>query len=351
MSRRLAWSCGAENIRIIYLTFGALTLFMIGGMIAFSNSKHISGSLVYCTAAITMGFLLYLLFSLLLTDLVHLFVKFPPKIFGLVSVLMAVIVSLFGIWYSFRTKVTEIEIPLKGLQKEIRAVHLSDIHIGHFRGKGFLQKIVDISNQQKPDVIFLTGDLFDGKIRLSQENIEPLKQLKTPVFFVNGNHDGYSGVETIKEYLRNINIRVLENEVEHFGEIQIVGLNHMRSDPDRQDMHAAPGGPTIRETLAGIEISKSEPTILLHHSPDGIEHADQYGVDLYLAGHTHAGQLFPVTYVNELIFKYNRGLHQYNQTKILVSEGIGTFGPPMRIGTKSEILSIQLKPEKQNEKD
>ena len=255
-------------------------------------------------------------------------------------------VSLYGIWNSFQTKVTEIDIPVKGLQKEIRAVHLSDIHIGHFRGKGFLQEIVNKTNYQNPDVVFLTGDLFDGKIRLSQENISPLKKLQAPVYFVNGNHDGYTGVEIIKEYLRNINVRVLENEIDHFGELQIIGLNHMRSVPDKADMHAAPGGPSIKETLAAMEINPAQPTVLLHHSPDGIEYADQHGVDLYLAGHTHAGQLFPIIYLNELIFKYNRGLHQFKETRILVSEGLGTFGPPMRLGTKSEIILLRLKPEK-----
>ncbi|MBL7113565.1 MAG: metallophosphoesterase [Bacteroidales bacterium] len=345
LSRRFSWYFEIENIKITYLVFAFLTVFMIGGLIGFSNSRIFLGSMICSAAAITMGLLLYLFLSVLLTDVIHLFVKLPLKIFGLSFIILTILVSLYGIWNSFQTKVTEIQIPIKGLQSEVRAMHISDVHIGHFRGKAFLQKIVDKTNHHRPDVIFLTGDLFDGKIRLSQENISPLKKIKVPVYFVNGNHDGYSGVETIKEYLRNINVRVLENEIDHFGELQIIGLNHMRSDPDKADMHAAPGGLTIRETLASLKINKAEPTILLHHSPDGIEYADQYGVDLYLAGHTHAGQLFPIIYLNELLFKFNRGLHQFNNTSILVSQGVGTFGPPMRIGTKSEIIFIRLKPE------
>ncbi len=345
LSRRFAWYFDMENVRIIYLAFAFLTVFMIGGLISFSNSRILLGNLIYCAAAITMSILLYLFLSALLTDFINLFIKLPPKIYGLIIILLTGFISLFGIWNSFRTKVTEIEIPINGLQSEVRAMHISDIHIGHFRGKGFLQKIADKTNLHKPDVIFLTGDLFDGRIRLSPENISPLTQMTSPIYFVNGNHDVYTGVETIKGYLRNMGIRVLDNEVDRFGELQIIGLNHMRSDQGKADMHAAPGGPTIKETLALLEINTAKPTILLHHSPDGIEYADLYGIDLYLAGHTHAGQLFPITLVNELIFKYNRGLHQYRNTKILVSQGVGTFGPPVRIGTKSEITLIRLIPE------
>jgi predicted MPP superfamily phosphohydrolase len=88
-----------------------------------------------------------------------------------------------------------------------------------------------------------------------------------------------------------------------------------------------------------------KPTVLLHHSPDGIQYANQHGVNLYLAGHTHAGQLFPVKYIAHLFFDYNKGLHDFKGTKMFVSQGVGTFGPPMRVGTKSEIVVITLKPE------
>jgi len=85
--------------------------------------------------------------------------------------------------------------------------------------------------------------------------------------------------------------------------------------------------------------------VLLHHSPDGIKYANQHGVDLYLAGHTHAGQLFPIKYIAKLIFDYNKGLRDYNGTKIYVSQGAGTFGPPMRVGTISELTLLKLKPQ------
>ena len=126
--------------------------------------------------------------------------------------------------------------------------------------------------------------------------------------------------------------------------MQIVGLSHMLADRNSFDMHASEHSPTIAETLPQIKTDKDKPLVLLHHAPNGVEYAHRAGVDLYLSGHTHAGQIFPFNYLANLIFDYNRGLHTYKETLLLVSEGVGTFGPPFRLGTKSEIIRLSLVP-------
>ncbi len=118
----------------------------------------------------------------------------------------------------------------------------------------------------------------------------------------------------------------------------------MLADDIAFDMHGAGKHATIKEILSELDINTDKPSILLHHSPDGIKYANEKGVDLYLAGHTHAGQLFPVNFLNELLFAYNKGLHDFNGTQIYVSHGAGTFGPPMRVGTRSEITLLTLVP-------
>jgi len=279
-----------------------------------------------------------------MVDLVRTFTSFSPKAYGIAALSITLLVTLGGILNAWNIQVTSQEIKLKGLKTEIRAMHLSDIHIGHFRGKNFLQKIVDKTNEQDVDVVFITGDLFDGRINLTKEDLAPLTNLNAPIYFVEGNHDKYTGVQTINSMLREIDVKVLENEVTHFSELQIIGLNHMAADNKTFNIHASAEGPTIETTLAELNLFKNKPTVLLHHSPDGIKYANQYGVDLYLAGHTHAGQLFPIKYIAHLLFDYNKGLHDYKGTKIYVSQGAGTFGPPMRVGTKSEITLITLQP-------
>jgi uncharacterized protein len=344
LAKRFGFYFDLRNTRFLYLSFGLLTVFMIVGIVGFTNAQGIVPNMIYVAASIIMGFLLYLLLAVATVDLISLFVKSVPRILGFSALILAIIVTGAGILNAQYRRISEVEIPMKGLKNELTAAHLSDIHIGHFWGPKTLQKIVDKTNAQHADVVFITGDLFDGRIRLSTENLEPLKQLNAPVYFIEGNHDGYSGAAEIKKMLREIGITVLENEVTHFNQIQIIGLNHMRADDSDPAMHGTGSKPSMRSVLNELNIFPEKPTVLLHHSPDGIEYANKHGVDLYLAGHTHNGQLFPFNIVVGMIYKYNKGLHEYNGTHIYTSQGVGTFGPPMRIATRSEIVILKLKP-------
>jgi uncharacterized protein len=344
LARRFNFYFSIENTRLFYFIFPGLTLLMLFGVMPFSNSTSIIGNLIYIISATTMGVVLYLLLSVLVVDVINLIVAIPPKKMGLSVLSITLLVVVFGMLNSWNVQVTKQEVSIKGLTKPVRAMHLSDIHIGHFRGKNFLQKIVDKTNAQNVDVVFITGDLFDGRFHLTKDDLEPLTQLKAPVYFIEGNHDRYTGVKIIKDYLRELNVTVLENEIANFGEFQIIGLNHMQADSMSYNMHAAGNSSTIKGTLENLPILKNKPAILLHHSPDGIEYASQNAIDLYLAGHTHAGQLFPIKYIASLIFRYNKGMHEFNGTKLFVSQGVGTFGPPMRVGTISEITVINLVP-------
>lgn len=344
LSKRFSWYFGFSHIGRLYVLFALGTVFMIGGLMAFTNSVSSIGRIVYLLASISMGFTLYLIMSVLLVDLVHFLVKAKPVIYGMTAILIASVVTVFGIWHSYNLKTTFVEIPIKGITNEIRAAHISDLHIGHFRGKNFIQKIVDSTKKLDIDVVFLTGDLFDGKIKLNREVISPFEQLEVPIYFVEGNHDDYSDPERIKQELRETGIIVLENEVVTWGEFQIIGLDHMPADSHAVDMHATLEHATIKDILPTLDFDREKPSILLHHSPVGIKYASEHGIDLYLAGHTHGGQLFPVNYIAKLMFPYNRGLYEYNGTKIYVSQGTGTFGPPLRVGTRSEIAIVNLIP-------
>lgn len=335
LSRRFAWYFQAGQIWPLYVGFALLTLFMIAGIVAFTNATGIAGHLMYITGATLVGLMLYLLLSVLVVDVVRMVVKLQPRIYGFTVLFMTLLVSVYGILNAFNVHIKEIEVEIPQLKQEVRVMHLTDIHLGHFRGPRFLQKLVDITNGQRVDMVLITGDLFDGRIRFCDECLDPMKKLNAPAYFVEGNHDGYSGVERVKSGLRKVGVTVLSNEIVSQGEIQIIGLNHMSA--------------AIKSILPGIPTDPEKPLILLHHSPHGIEYAKQKGVDLYLAGHTHAGQLFPVNHIGNLIYRYNKGLHDFEGTKIYVGEGAGTFGPPMRIGTHSAVTIIKLSPGKQVE--
>lgn len=326
-------------VSISLLATGFLTAFM-----AFFNAEGALAHTLYKIAAITIGLYLFSVLSFLILDGLSLLVSLKPFIYGLLGFSMALIMSVGGYWNASRPQVTSVTVPMQGLNNAMKAVHLSDIHIGHFRTTGFLQKIIAITNAQNPDIVFITGDYLDSKYALDKRYFTPLKQLKAPVYFVDGNHDNATNNNRIVALMRSVGVTVLENDLTQLNDLQIVGLKHMSGDRNSFDMHASGHQPTIEETLPHLAIDTSKATVLLHHAPNGIKHANQYGIDLYLAGHTHAGQIFPFNFIANLMFEYNRGLHDYKGTKVYVSEGVGTFGPPFRIGTKSEIISLTLVP-------
>ena len=343
LSRRFAWIFSLENRTWLHVLFAVLPVFTFAGMIGFSNAIGFFGGLLYGAAAIVTGTMLYLLLSLLVTDLARIFLQMKPFTYGMISFSLAISVVLYGMWNATNTRLNRVNLSIEHLKEEVRIMHLSDIHLGHFRGKAYLQKLVDMTMAENPDIVVITGDLFDGRVHLKQETLDPLRQFSVPVLFVEGNHDGYSGVEEIKGILREAGVRVLENEIVQLHGLQIIGLNHMPADEGAPSMHAGEHKSTIRKVLGEMEIYRGIPSVLLHHSPDGIEYAVDKGIDLYLAGHTHGGQLFPVNYINDVLFHFNRGLTNHNGTKIFVTQGAGTFGPPMRVGTRSEIVLLHLK--------
>lgn len=346
LSKRFAWYFGFESAGLFYFIFATTTIFMIGGVMGATNAVGTVGHFTFVIAAILMGLVLYLLLSTIAIDVISLFYKTKTLYYGIAVISLAVLISVYGYWNSRQLKLTEIEIPISKLEKPIRAAHLTDTHLGHFRGSKNLQNIVDVINKQNVDVVFFTGDLLDSKIQLKKESMTPLANFNAPLYFVEGNHDEYTGVDAIKTYLKSIGVNVLENEVTQWGELQIIGLTFMLADGESASPHAKPNGPNIKKTLGSMSIAKEKPTVLMHHGPDGVEYANKAGVDLYLAGHTHAGQLWPATYVAKWMFNYNRGLYDYKGTKIYVCQGTGTFGPPMRVGTISELAIINLKPDK-----
>ncbi len=344
LSKRFSWYFGISHINRLYILFALGSVFMIGGLMAFTNSVSPSGRIIYMMASISMGFTLYLIMTVILVDLVHFLVKVKPFYYGMTALVLAMIIAVAGIWHSYNLKTTSIEIPVKGITKEVRALHISDIHLGHFRGKNFIQTIVDATSRLDIDVVFLTGDLYDGKINLNKEVIAPFGHLDVPIYFVEGNHDDYSGSRRIKQELVETGVIVLENEVTTWGEFQIIGLDHMPADSQSVDMHARDQQTTMQSILPGLDIDKEKPSILLHHYPVGIKYASEQGIDLLLAGHTHGGQLFPINYIAKLMFPYNKGLYEHNGMIIYVSQGTGTFGPPLRVGTRSELAVLILKP-------
>lgn len=342
LSKQFAFFFNSSSTFYFNILFALIIIFIFIVFRFFNNKTSSLASFIYNLATIFLGLLLYLILSVFFVDLLNIFIKLQANIYGIIAIFITIIISSYGMWNAQNIRLTNVEIDAKKLSKKVKIVQLSDIHIGHFRGKKFFRKIIDKTIKQNPDFVVITGDLYDSKKHLSKKFLEPLAEIKSPVFFIEGNHDIYSGIDTLKSILKQLKVIVLDNEIYEFEEIQVIGLKYMKADSSSFDMLANETTETIKSVLSKMTISDKKMSVLLHHSPAGLNYINNKGIDLYLAGHTHAGQLFPMTIINKLVFKYNRGLYEFNNTKLFVSEGIGTSRPPMRIGTKSEIVIINL---------
>jgi uncharacterized protein len=248
-----------------------------------------------------------------------------------VSLLLAVVALI----NARRLVVREYTVPLPGLGSRLRVAHLTDIHVGTINQKKFLERVVRLTNETKPDVVLITGDLFDGSVSIDETMLGPLNDLVAPVYFSTGNHEGYEGLDHVRETMGRLDVTLLENAVADFRGVRIVGVH------DRQSL---PRTTTLDSILFSLGIDGTIPTILMYHTPVEWEAARAHGVRLMLSGHTHNGQIFPFTLLVRLFFRHVKGLYEKDAKFLHVSPGTGTWGPPMRLGSTNQVTVLNLVP-------
>jgi predicted MPP superfamily phosphohydrolase len=233
-----------------------------------------------------------------------------------------------------------VKIPVRGLAPEMEGfsiVQLSDLHLGNLTSPGRLRRIVDRTNAVKPDLICVTGDTLDGDICRDEGYCGILGQLRARygVVAVTGNHEFYAGVEKFMELARRSRWRVLRNQSWVIdGKIALAGL-----EEDSAERFQLPG-PDLEAALRGVP--PGIPKVLLYHRPVRFREAAALGIDLQLSGHTHAGQIPPMDLLVWLIYKYPAGLYRLGFSHIYTSPGTGTWGPPMRFLSRSEMTRLVL---------
>ncbi len=314
---------------------------------------------------IWMGIMVFLFWLLLALDLAKLLSRLYTKIAGRRHVFNAqkrltlrrilagsVLFTVGGLASAavykgkLKPKLRRQSIPLKRLPRRFdgfRIVQLTDLHLGNTLDGAWLKQVVSATNALEPDLIAITGDVVDGQAGNLKSEVAHLAKLKAPhgVFLVTGNHEYYSGAEAWVETFRGFGIRVLRNEnvvIKRGAEaFALLGVD------DFNAKGMAPGhGPDLSKALAGVP-SHLE-TVLLAHQPRAVFEAAERGVGLILSGHTHGGQIWPITHMVGLQQPYNKGLYLHNEsTQIYISQGTGYWGPPMRLGTENEITEISLR--------
>jgi predicted MPP superfamily phosphohydrolase len=217
-------------------------------------------------------------------------------------------------------------------------VQMTDVHVGPTLGRHFIESVVREANALAPDMIVITGDLVDGTVEQLREHVEPLRRLraKDGVFFVTGNHEYYSGADEWIAHLRTLGIRVLRNERVAIGDaFDLAGVDDSSAARMLENHGQDVGG-----ALSGRDPSRA--VVLLAHQPKALKEALAHRVDLQLSGHVHGGQMVPFNWLARLDQPLIAGLHRVQDTWVYVSTGTGYWGPPMRVGSGSELTRIEL---------
>ncbi len=266
-----------------------------------------------------------------------------PSASGII-VLTALVISLLISIYSFVNNMKEpvlreVEIVTTkstGVNGEFTILQLSDVHIDGSTSQKDMKNLVKRVNALSPDIIVITGDLIDGRIEKKSAINLILKNLKSSngIYAVTGNHEYYSGIDNFLVFTKRTGIKVLFDEYIDITEnISLYGMKDETSNNSRRSNWTA--------DVLDI-VNKDKFNILIGHRPYGIEKNGGKGIDLQMAGHTHAGQIPPMDLLVQLVYRYPYGLYRSGNSFIYTSTGTGVWGPPMRFLSNSEIVLYRI---------
>jgi predicted MPP superfamily phosphohydrolase len=295
---------------------------------------------------------MYFIFAVLFADILRLVNHWTPiwpewvrshydlfKLYAFMALLgFMTILSVAGYLRFNRPVIRDLEIAVprgSGPAGELTLVAASDVHLGNIIRKARIRKYVNLINDQKPDVVLFVGDLIDHSIRPVEvrKMHEELLDLKAPlgVYGIFGNHEYYGNVPHAVDFYQKAGITLLrDTSVNVAGRFMLIGRDDISQHRRR----------TLSELVAGMD--QNLPKILLDHNPARVGDAGKNGVDLQLSGHTHDGQIWPINLIVRRMYPLAFGYQKSGNTHYYVSSGLGLWGAPLRIGTRSEIVKIRL---------
>lgn len=316
---------------------------------------HLVAKILVFIGSYWMAALYYLLLIFLVSDLLRIanriFNFLPlglrgkfPLLIVTVIVLVAILL-VYGTWNAHHPVVTYYEIQSdrkSSTLQELNIVAVSDIHLGWIVGIDQLQHMTEMISALEPDLVVLVGDIVDEGVDLSAEREMPrvlhALQPRLGTFAVMGNHEYISGqVETTIGFLNQNGVTVLRDQMAEIKDaLFIVG----RDDGSRHRLNGA----TRRDLSELMEMVDDQrlPVVLLDHEPTDLQTAESTGVDLMFSGHTHLGQLFPNNLITQAIYEQDWGYLRKGNLQLIVSAGYGTWGPPIRIGNRPEIVNVRV---------
>ena len=327
-------------IILVLLSMGLVCLFF-GFGVGLEKLSLNCAEVVYGIGTSSLFILLYAVMLFLLLDLGRLVHLIPTSFLinswrGTFTVL-GIITAFFvygNIHYNNKVR-QELDIKSeKQMDKTLKIVMLTDLHLGYHNRRAEFSRWVDMLNAEKPNLILIGGDIIDISVHpLLEENVaEEFRRLTAPVYACLGNHEYYSGDINAEKFYREAGIHLLKDSVS-----TVLGINIIGRD-DRTNLRRASVETLIKKT------DTSKFTILLDHQPYHLEEAEKAGIDFQLSGHTHYGQVWPISWIEDAIYENAYGPLTKGKTRYFVTSGIGIWGGKFRIGTRSEYLVATIHP-------
>lgn len=281
----------------------------------------------------------FLQYGLLICIFANLLVKFTPlstKLVGSTSVVVLLLLLAVGTYLAYSPVIRQATIEIDKPGENMRVVMASDFHLGILSGKGHLKKFVQLSNEQQPDLVLLPGDIVDDTPKHFNNSGmgDIMKGLSATygVYGVLGNHEYYGKeIPAVKQALKGADVQILMDET-----ILLANRLYLTG---REDL-------TNKNRIALSELkpeSEALPWFVMNHTPDDLDEPANLGVDFHVSGHTHKGQMWPNHFITQRIFELDYGHRIKEKMHALVSSGYGFWGPPTRIGSRSELWVIDIK--------
>jgi uncharacterized protein len=318
-------------------------IFLIGRLYGHGATGHLA-SILELIGMNWMAALFLIFVCVLSVDIITGFgiilTRIAPSLRG-VAMVVGVVLSIIAMVQGMRPPViSNYDVNISGLPAEMAGkviIALSDLHVGSVIGEEWLSDRVAQVQAQKPDLVVLLGDMFEGHGPPAEELLNMLHGLSAPlgVWAVLGNHESYGHIDKRKSLIEVDGFKVLvDSWIEVSPGLIIAGVDDLTVRK-----WSGNSGDFITKTLEGRPPGA---TILLSHSPLDIEKAAQAGVDLMLCGHTHSGQVWPFGYLIKHRYPFFEGLYKVGKMTLIVCRGTGTWGPRMRLWRPGEILRVTL---------
>lgn len=330
------------NIVRVFFILGSLSFVVMTILTNYGYNKVFS--FLYEISAVWLGTVYFLFIASVLFMIIcgvgSIFNISTPtiRIIGIVLLSAGLGVSIYGVIHTYHLNIAKYTVKINNLPDEWnnkKIVMFADTHFGNIRNVRFGERLVRKINEENPDLVLIAGDYYDGPHINDLEVANVLKNFNSNkgIIFAPGNHEEYGDSNVFSKALTDAGVIVLSNKTTNIDGVQISGVDYTTGSNKE----------LLSSVIDNMNLSKEIPQILIKHAPNNLAVAYEKGFDLVVSGHVHQGQVWPGPWIVKRIFKeFSYGLNYFDKTAVVTTSGAGTWGPPQRVMTNSEIVIINL---------